>query len=130
MPKCPKCGSEDAETLDWLESKLVESNKRNIDQQLALEKAESEIHEARTNPAYWMKFNTIESTNPLLALSNQLEKAEKALREIAEHEHCVSGCRSTGFCNCLELTPDINSGTAKGHRCAAAVAQKYFEDKK
>ena len=99
MPKCPKCGSEDAETLDWLESKLVESNKRNIDQQLAL------------------------------------EKAEKALRAIAEHEHCKSlfeGQHDSTMAGIQTAQGHYGwqIGVREGHRCAASIAQKYFEEKK
>ena len=60
-------------------------------------------------------------------LQRKLQLALDKLREIEEHEHCISGCRSTGINGCLELDEQTNVGTAKGHRCCAEIARETRE---
>jgi|WetSurMetagenome_2_1015567.scaffolds.fasta_scaffold217926_3 hypothetical protein len=62
----------------------------------------------------------------------RIEELEGLLREIAEHPHCRYEnleCSQIDKCDSMDTRITYNVGTVDGHRCAAAIARRAFEEK-
>jgi chromosome segregation ATPase len=127
--------------VERLASDIAGYSNQLLESQVACEKMDSVIKRLQGEELFCEgeieRLNAdLEKTEGLLSRANNMvadarierNHLRALLTEIAEHEHCNSGCRHTGMFNELELSTEVNRGTAKGHRCAAEIARKGLSD--